>query len=115
MQTVLVTVHSLDEDIPSFKVNGTVPFAGSPLAVTHVTVWDAVRTKWREAETFQIVHISTGYQLGCKEFDTASEAMAFLMLCEPDFPAWPLAMRVEGDLARMACHQKFKLAEQQSA
>lgn len=86
------------------------PYADSPLAVTLEYVHDDALAIWtvRKGGGWQIVHRATGLHLGGKFWPTRDEAMAALMKCEPEFPAWAAAIGSPTDAATIACRGKFR-------
>lgn len=108
MIEVQVTRRAYDPDVPPFQTTGFVPFKSSPLAVTRAASFTG---EWREISgRWRITHRPTGYCLTDHEFDSFEEAMRVLNLCDPTFPAWPLALAQTGNVARDACRYKFRVA-----
>lgn len=101
-----VPIASDDSTVPPYTADGLVPFPDSPLAVTRVHIH--TNSVWAERDGFCIAHRPTGLQLGSRRWSSEAEAMAVLLKCEPEFPAWPIAGTNEG--AKAACKFKFRMA-----
>lgn len=121
MHPVIVTLRTRDSIIPNFEAQAFAPFAGSPLAVTALRLYDTKAQRWgRGDDGFMIVHVPTGFALGIGMrtdfeisqevvWDTIPEAMAVLLRADPTFPGWALAKGLQ-EPATKACHAKFKMA-----
>lgn len=113
MIQIPVTIRSADADVPSLETVGFAPHADSPLAVTQDAVWQRGANAWVRSERFRITHRPTGFALGergvSRHWPTIGTAFVVLQACEPDFPAWPLAMGGDG-AADVACRYKFRAA-----
>lgn len=114
MLKVLVTIRSLDDDVPPHKIHGLAPTDDCALAVTRS--WTFTDEKWNERDRYMITHRPTGYSVSKREWSTQAEAIAVLERCDPLFPAWALAIgNSETDAATKACFAKFRNATQDLA
>ena len=102
---------------PPFLGEAFVPFAESPLAIMRVPIWSEIERKWDQPahRGWKIAHRKTGFGLKHFEWETADEAMAALMLCDPTYAAWALATGEEGDAATIACRIQFRRVESEAA
>jgi hypothetical protein len=106
---LLVTTRSGDLELPARKAEGFAPAATSPLAVTKVCHWSYDDERWVDHDgQWCITHIPTGHTLGPDDWPTAQEAYEVLLRCDPDYPAWPLAIGDDDDAATKACKIKFR-------
>lgn len=109
-----VTLRSRKATTNPLPVQGTVPYADCPLAVTKGATYDVASETWSLNETWLIVHRATGFNLGPEGWDTRKEALAILDRCDPTFAAWGMCTGVVGDPATAACKYKFRMATQRS-
>lgn len=124
MIPVPVTLRSRAKGVPGCATQGYAPTPDCVLCVVQFRLWDANAKRWTDPDPndlgYLIVHRPTGFYLGSGlgkaapaegdaiVWDALPEAMATLVACKPDFPAWPLAG--ENEAARLACRAMFKAA-----
>jgi hypothetical protein len=110
MIPVTVTLRSDDGRMTPHQTEGFAPNETCALAVAQVHVedshngWKCVKGRWN------IIHRPTGFHVGKMEWNTAQEAFAVLLGCNPEFPAWLMAAGTAGDMATMACKSFYRAA-----
>jgi len=110
VQAVTVTLESRAEDMDGLDVEGYVPFADCPIAVTPFYVRHHGDTMWEGTDKWCISQRRTGFNLGRETWNSKEDAMAVLLRCDPTFPAWPLATGADDCRATQACRVKFREA-----
>lgn len=109
-----IVIRSRKPRRPPFTISGTLPFPGSPLAITPRVYWAESGWKVDDSE-WMITHVPSGFNLGAYVWERPNEALAVLLQCDPTFPAWAFLTGMQGDSATMACREKFKMAFPEAA